>query len=128
MPKYRKKPVVVEAVQWTGENFDEVISFAATAVWFDGLGAVWIDTLEGDMIAKIGDYIIKGVRGEFYPCKPDIIDDLTHHKFLQKYLVYMDKRRDYGRDGLEFGVLFNGRYYFVLSDMFSCCLAYRCGV
>ena len=70
--KYRKKPVVVEAVRWNGNNHKEVIDFAENKIWFDGLGNIWIATLEGDMVAKTGDYIIKGVQGEFYPCKPDI--------------------------------------------------------
>lgn len=70
--KYRKKPVVVEAVRWTGNNHKEVIDFAENKIWFDELGNIWIATLEGDMVAKKGDYIIKGVQGEFYPCKPDI--------------------------------------------------------
>lgn len=70
--KYRKKPVVIEAVLWNGDNYKEVIDFAENKIWFDALGNIWIATLEGDMIAKKGDYIIKGVQGEFYPCKPDI--------------------------------------------------------
>nr|DAY15736.1 MAG TPA: PGDYG protein [Caudoviricetes sp.] len=70
--KYRKKPAVVEAVLWNGDNYKEVIDFAENKIWFDALGGIWIATLEGDMIAKKGDYIIKGVQGEFYPCKPDI--------------------------------------------------------
>ena len=71
--KYRKKPVVVDAVRWNGNNYKEVIDFAEiNKIWFDALGNIWISTLEGDMIAKKGDYIIKGVQGEFYPCKPDI--------------------------------------------------------
>lgn len=72
MPKFRKKPVEIEAIKWTGDNFGELIQFAKTDIWFDDLGTLWIGTLEGDMIAKKGDYIIKGVKGEFYPCKPDI--------------------------------------------------------
>ena len=70
--KYRKKPVMVEAVCWSGNNYKEVIDFAENKICFDALGNIWITTLEGDMIAKKGDYIIKGVQGEFYPCKPDI--------------------------------------------------------
>lgn len=70
--KYKKKPVVVEAVRWNGNNYKEVIDFAENKIWFDRLGNIWIATLEGDMMAKKGDYIIKGVQGEFYPCKPDI--------------------------------------------------------
>ena len=84
---YRKKPVVIEAVQWTGENLREVIAFTdgppdtkshhAGMMWDqyeelvrkDGLK---IYTLEGKMDASPGDWIIKGVKGEFYPCKDEI--------------------------------------------------------
>lgn len=74
MPKYRKKPVVVEAVQWTGENEKEIFDFIN---WrnaeMQGKTLV-IHTLEGNHNASAGDYIIKGVKGEFYPCKPDIFE------------------------------------------------------
>jgi hypothetical protein len=70
--KYRKKPVVIEALQWTG-NHEEMETFIG-AHGDVGLDYVWIETLEGVMIAKIGDYVIKGVKGEFYPCKPDIFE------------------------------------------------------
>ena len=70
---YRKKPVVVEAVQWTGENRAEMREFIDPEVFeiIPRVGLV-IHTLEGDHHASPGDYIIKGVNGEFYPCKPDI--------------------------------------------------------
>lgn len=70
---YRKKPVTVEAVQWTGENHAEMCEFIDPEVFeiFPRVGLV-IHTLEGDHHASPGDYIIKGVNGEFYPCKPDI--------------------------------------------------------
>lgn len=70
---YRKKPVVVEAVQWTGENHAEMCEFIDPEVFeiIPRVGLV-IHTLEGDHHASPGDYIIKGVNGEFYPCKPDI--------------------------------------------------------
>ena len=70
---YRKKPVVVEAVQWTGENHAEMCEFIDPEVFeiIPRVGLV-IHTLEGDHHANPGDYIIKGVNGEFYPCKPDI--------------------------------------------------------
>ena len=68
---YRKKPVIIEAVQWLG-NKEEVKSFYPEYCFDDGV--VYIDTLEGTMKAKHGDYIIKGVSGEFYPCKPDIFE------------------------------------------------------
>lgn len=70
---YRKKPVVIEAVQWTGENHAEMCEFINPEVFeiIPRVGLV-IRTLEGDHHASPGDYIIKGVNGEFYPCKPDI--------------------------------------------------------
>ena len=71
MKRYRKKPVVVEAVQLTEENFNEAEEWCDGCPVTDG---VLIFTLEGDMRASIGDYIIKGVKGEFYPCKPDIFE------------------------------------------------------
>lgn len=73
--KYRKKPVVIEAIQWTGK-FDRNMSlFVGTNATISGTAEPFemlIHTLEGDMRADIGDFIIKGVNGEFYPCKPDI--------------------------------------------------------
>ena len=85
--KYRKKPVVVEAVHWNGSNHKEIIDFAENKILFDALGNVWIATLEGDMVAKKGDYIIKGVQGEFYPCKPDIFAE-TYEEL--EYLNVLD--------------------------------------
>lgn len=77
MRKFRKKPVAIEAVQWTGENADEIQAFLCPHSPDSGYGwvkgnYVEIGTLEGLMVASIGDWIIKGVKGEFYPCKPDI--------------------------------------------------------
>lgn len=78
--KVRKKPVEVEAVQWTGENLKEINAFVGESLIYDIFYAIEsiprvfmkIKTLEGDIIASKGDYIIKGTNGEFYPCKPDI--------------------------------------------------------
>ena len=77
--QYRKRPVVIEAVQWDGKNIDEVMEFMGKDFEFsfypDGVTVdLTINTLEGDMHASVGDYIIKGVDGEFYPCKPDIFE------------------------------------------------------
>lgn len=70
MKLYRKKPVVIEAAgPLTESNLDEVAVWAEAQV---GHNAIVIDTLEGAMRADLGDYVIKGVQGEFYPCKPDI--------------------------------------------------------
>lgn len=79
MPKgyYRKKPIVVEAVQWKGDNWLEVDQFMEDYPHetYPKAGIVKIHTLEGVMIANLGDYIIKGIKGEFYPCKPDIFTE-----------------------------------------------------
>ena len=80
--KYRKKPVVIEAIQYQFYNKDEIDKFVGAQFGeytreisyntFDTY--LIIPTLEGNMEASIGDYIIKGVNGEFYPCKPDIFE------------------------------------------------------
>jgi hypothetical protein len=74
--RYRKKPVVIEAVRWTGENYyDEVRPFLRGQDHFvTRADKVAIKTLEGTMDAGVGDWIIRGVQGEFYPCKPDIFE------------------------------------------------------
>ncbi len=69
--KYKKKLVIIEAIRWTGENLSEIDKFTQAKVKNHGLVLI-IPTLEGDMYASLGDYIIKGVNGEFYPCKPGI--------------------------------------------------------
>lgn len=71
--KYRKKPVVIEAIQWNGTNKVEIQQFMGQYLDENTIkSTLTIPTLEGNHIASCGDYIIKGVRGEFYPCKPDI--------------------------------------------------------
>ena len=76
MGKFRKKPVVIEAVQWNGHNDAEIAAFCSAASFAypsgEGMPALTIATLEGDHRANVGDWIIRGVKGEFYPCKPDI--------------------------------------------------------
>jgi len=71
--KYRKKPVEVEAVQYTGDNFQDLAEFVGKDLVV-GVSGIYIRTLEGDMLISIGDYVIRGVNGEFYPCKPDIFE------------------------------------------------------
>ena len=70
--RYKTKPCEIEAVQWTGENLTEILRFANTQNIDITSGVLIIKTLEGDMKASVGDYIIKGLRGEYYPCKPDV--------------------------------------------------------
>ena len=75
MPKFRKKPVVIEAIQWRGFRtdlpFGRFMDGSYRAYRYDG-DALLIETLEGTMRAEVGDWIIRGVHGELYPCKPDI--------------------------------------------------------
>ncbi len=80
--KYRKKPVVIEAFQFESADYDT----DCPAWWSEAMnsGVAWyqggaephftIKTLEGEMRAGVGDWIIRGVKGEIYPCKPDIFD------------------------------------------------------
>lgn len=87
--KFRKKPVVIEAVIWDGGNLKEVIDFTGKSPKWDehfksfeeyelfvknDRNVFKIFTLEGTMEASVGDYIIRGVNGEHYPCKPDIFE------------------------------------------------------
>ncbi len=77
--KYRKKPVVIDAVQWLGtqESFAEIENMGDIS-WYGsrakGKQCFYIDTLEGRMRVNKGDYVIKGVEGEFYPCRSDIFE------------------------------------------------------
>ncbi len=71
MAKYRKKPVIIEAIQWTGNISPDIQNFLGTEIVLEGKNLV-INTLEGVMHARPGDYIIRGVKEEFYPCKPDV--------------------------------------------------------
>ena len=75
--KYRKKPIIVEAMQNTGKNVFEIGKFSdgKCRPFYTPNGYKFsVDTLEGTMEANVGDYIIKGVKGEFYPCKPDVFE------------------------------------------------------
>lgn len=78
--KYRKKPVVIEAIQFINdiESVESIKNFMGDDFLIDASDpehlVIRIATLEGIMIAGVGDYIIKGVNGEFYPCKPDIFE------------------------------------------------------
>jgi hypothetical protein len=85
MAQYRKNSIVIDAIQWTGNNFDKCMNFMETnhgnkIVYEDyeekvsRTGILIIDTLEGSMTCSKNDYIIKGIKGEFYPCKPNIFE------------------------------------------------------
>ena len=76
--KYISKPVEIRAIQWTGSNIYELVEFLGIR-FIDSF--MWVNdeyfkikTLEGWMLVSPGDYIIKGLRGEFYPCKPDVFN------------------------------------------------------
>lgn len=85
--KYKKKPVIIDALCWTGLNPAEIMDFVGKDLIVETYDAGYqagatslaisfkIRTLEGNMNISIGDYIIKGVQGEFYPCKPDIFKE-----------------------------------------------------
>ena len=102
MAKYRKKPVTIDAVLWTGKNHREMFDLLTNSMFHDVPmtisgknfyidhekveGGLVIKTLEGEHIASIGDFIIKGVNGEFYPCKPDI--------FFKTYEIVEDNEKE----------------------------------
>lgn len=90
--KFRKKPVVIEAIQVKEDNDLEIMKFmGVTSLTCRDLSddpdepavAIMIETPDGDMAASVGDWIIKGLKGEFYPCKPDIFnmsyDEVVEH-------------------------------------------------
>jgi len=91
MKKYRKKPVVIEAVQLTRRNFDLVVENLGTATIGESNSGefaedscyIEIVTLEGTMTAEENDWIIRGIKGEFYPCKPDIFEK-TYEKVTEE--------------------------------------------
>lgn len=95
MAQYRTMPCQIEAIQWT-DNTNEIKSFCGNSCTYSVEDSAWkvgkgipheklvIHTLEGDMVASRNDYIIKGLKGEFYPCKPDV--------FNQKYELINDTR------------------------------------
>ena len=93
MALYRKKPVVIEAFQWTGDadQIDDpvwIVEAIKTGKVIIGQGILQIETLEGVMEAKPGDWIIKGVQGEIYPCKPDIFEQTYEQAGNQEeYLI-----------------------------------------
>ena len=79
--KYRKKPVTIDAVQWNGFNLEQVLTLADAVPYerplsldVDDAHVLLIPTLEGTMRTHCGDWVIRGVNGELYPCKPDIFE------------------------------------------------------
>lgn len=77
--KFRKKPVIIEAIQFTNKNcknIDEILNFCPIIKISDFAAILNIPTLEGIMQVSKNDWIIKGIKGEFYPCKPDIFESI----------------------------------------------------
>ena len=83
--KYRKKPVVIDAVRWDGDMHLVKKELGQTFQVFskEKPDSLRIETLEGDHECRHGDYILKGVKGEFYPCKQDIFE-MTYEKVIDK--------------------------------------------
>lgn len=74
--KFRKKPIIVEAIQFDGstESFEDINLFTDYIIENPEQDILVIPTLEGNMEINKGDWVIKGIKGEFYPCKPDIFE------------------------------------------------------
>lgn len=73
--KFRKKPVIVEAIQWKEDNWKELEDFGSERhIISNSDGTLTIETLEGNHTANKGDWIIRGIKREVYPCKPDIFE------------------------------------------------------
>lgn len=72
--KYKTKPCEIEAIQYDGSNIKEIRNFIGKSFEVRTVEGIYIRTLEGIMRASVGDYVIKGLRGEFYPCKPDVFE------------------------------------------------------
>lgn len=88
--KATKKPVTIEFIKWDGENLEEVKNFVGASYIGGGNDhdkKIVISTLQGDSLARVGDLIIKGEKGEFYPCNPDV--------FAKWYEVVQDEKTDY---------------------------------
>ena len=114
MVKYKKKAIVITAIKNTGFNDLCIKDFVAKSdrkFYFKSSGEITIKTLEGNMTADIGDYIIKGIKGEFYPCKPDIFE-ATYDKVSDTFdfsqaLILLKKGERVARKG------WNGKGQFV---------------
>ena len=87
MKQYVKKPIPVSALQWTGKNIDEIKEFCTDSngyvKCFTSGKTLWIQTREGQLKADFGDYIMRGIEGEFYPCGEQIFNK-TYDEFHQK--------------------------------------------
>lgn len=104
---YKKKPVVIEAIQYEFDsstwknNINDVKSFVGEQLYIEETihcnrepGTLKIKTLEGDMEVSVNDYVIKGIQGEFYPCKPDIFHSTYEEVENINYIFEKDKDDD----------------------------------
>ena len=99
--KYSKKPVVIEAIEWTGYNKEEMKLFAGNSARFEDYGEVkehlLIKTLEGIVKVSVNDYIIKGINGEYYPCKPDIFSKTYEQVATDAILPITPRQKLFGK-------------------------------
>jgi hypothetical protein len=97
MKMYVKKPIPVPALQWTGDNFQEIKDFCTDEnlkeMCFKNNKDLWIQTREGQLMAQVGDFIMKGIEGEFYPCAESIfkksydeVNEAEFHEFAHKQM------------------------------------------
>jgi hypothetical protein len=113
MTRYKKRPVEIEAVKFNRNNFQEVKEFTNNTAHsliiekrIDGIATCVIPTLEGQHLATEGDYIIKGIAGEFYPCKNEIFLK-TYDKVEEINLANVKTKRFEMEDGMDFGKALN---------------------
>lgn len=127
--RYRKKPVIIDAIQWTGGNMVEIADFAKGFAKFDEIRQgdaenkipaqydLSIQTLEGTMQASRGDYIIKGVNGEFYPCKPDIFEKTYEKADSLSAMDFGDAIEVLKKGGAIRRIGWNGKGLFVVKQV-----------
>jgi hypothetical protein len=93
MKMYVKKPIPVPALQWTGDNFQEIKDFCTDEnleeMCFTNNKDLWVKTREGQLMAQVGDFIMKGIEGEFYPCAESVFkktyDEVIEPKLVANY-------------------------------------------
>lgn len=105
MKKFRKKPVVVEAEQWfgTSEQKERLLAAGVIIEIPSQDGSCLVPTLEGNMTCQINDYIIKGIKGGYYPCKPDIFEltyDMDEKETLE---IEVNADPEFVEAGIEVG-------------------------
>lgn len=90
---YIKKPVLIKSVKWEG-NVEEIKKLEGINTFYmdKDSGGLSIETLEGRMMADLGDYVIKGIQGELYPCKPDIFE-MTYEVVANGNQLLLDEFR-----------------------------------